>query len=236
MNGGGRRYALYFAPAPDTALHRFGSRWLGRDAITGQAEAQQAVEGIGPERLAEITRSARHYGFHATLKAPFRLAEGFDEADLIAAVDALTATRKVSPGPGLVLAEINGWRALVLDRPCQVIQALADEMVAGLDPLRAPLSDAEIARRLGNGHLTPREQALLQRWGYPYVFDAFQFHMTLSGPVPENEGRLLDRALAPLVQEFGRAPLLVDGVALFAQPDRDSPFTMARRFAFADVG
>lgn len=235
MSSGDRRYALYFAPGPDTALHRFGSHWLGRDAILGQVIAQPAVPHIAPERLAEITASARHYGFHATLKAPFRLAKGIDEAALIAAVEALTATRQVLIGPELRLARLNGWRALVLDKPCQLIQALCDETVAGLDPLRAPLSDAEVERRLKNGQLSPREQALLHRWGYPYVFDAFQFHMTLSGPVPETEGQRLDRALVPLVDEFGRMPLLVEDVALFAQANRESPFSMVQRFRFRDA-
>jgi hypothetical protein len=42
------------------------------------------LEGLGATELSEITGPARRYGFHATLKAPFRLAEGASEADLIA--------------------------------------------------------------------------------------------------------------------------------------------------------
>ncbi|TVQ39233.1 MAG: hypothetical protein EA356_01915, partial [Geminicoccaceae bacterium] len=70
------RQAIYFAPAPTTDLHRFASAWLGRDAYTGEVLSQPLVEGIRAERLHALTASPRRYGFHATLKAPFRLADG----------------------------------------------------------------------------------------------------------------------------------------------------------------
>jgi putative phosphonate metabolism protein len=227
----GARYALYFAPAPDSALHRFGSSWLGRDATTDAAVERPAVAEFAPDRLAEITRSPARYGFHATLKAPFRLALGCDKAALADAVMALTATRRPFATPPLALATIDGWRALVLSEPCAQMQALCDEMVAGLEPLRATPSQAEVARRLGAG-LSERQQALFRRWGYPYVFDEFRFHMTLTSPLDAGEGARIDAALAPLVAPFA-VPHPVDGVALFHQPGAAMPFTMVARFGFA---
>ena len=36
------RYAVYYVPAPDTALWRFGSAVLGHDAYTGEAVPHRA--------------------------------------------------------------------------------------------------------------------------------------------------------------------------------------------------
>ncbi|MGF1624152.1 MAG: DUF1045 domain-containing protein, partial [Alphaproteobacteria bacterium] len=195
----GARYALYFAPPPQSALHRFGSRWLGRDAASGACIARPPVAGVTPERLAEITASPARYGFHATLKAPFRLADGCDEAGLVEAVATLLASREAFMSPSLRLERIDGWRALVLAAPCPQMQALCDELVAGLDRFRATPTPAEDARRLRDGRLSARQQALYRRWGYPHVFDQFRFHMTLTSPLDDAEGTLVDAALAPLV-------------------------------------
>jgi hypothetical protein len=71
----GARFAVYFAPAPGSDLETFGCGWLGR-GLRGEDLPQPLVTGVAPARLAEITRSPRHYGFHGTLKAPFALADG----------------------------------------------------------------------------------------------------------------------------------------------------------------
>ena len=63
--------------------------------------------------------------------------------------------------------------------PSAALQALADACVEQLDRFRAPPSDAELARRR-RASLTPRQDAMLVRWGYPYVFDTWFFHMTLT--------------------------------------------------------
>jgi hypothetical protein len=47
--------------------------------------------------------------------------------------------------------------------------------VSELDCFRAPLSEGEEQRRLAAG-LSARQRELLNRWGYPYVFDQFRFH------------------------------------------------------------
>ena len=76
------RYAIYFAPAEDSELWRFGINWLGRDPITGQVLEQPSVPGLSSEMLAAATESPRNYGFHATMKPPFHLADGADAAGL----------------------------------------------------------------------------------------------------------------------------------------------------------
>ncbi len=76
----GPRYALYALAEPGSALEAFGRTVLGYDNGTGEAVPHPA----DLQDLAEVTDGARIYGFHATLKAPMRLAPGVSEADLLA--------------------------------------------------------------------------------------------------------------------------------------------------------
>ena len=223
------RFALYFAPRSDTALHRFGVRWLGYDAESGELLPQATVSGFSPSRIAEITAEARQYGFHATLKPPFRLTEGYDGAALQEAVAALAARHAEFEAPPLRLASISGFWALVLSAPSSAMDALAAACVAELDPLRTPPDAAELAKRRRAG-LTPEQHALLLRWGYPYVMAEFRFHMTLSARLNAEEGERLRQALAPLVAPICAEPLRVDALALFHQPNSAEPFRLVERY------
>ena len=77
------RYALYFAPAAGSAWDRFGASWLGRSAHTGVSLAQPEIRGLDAARFRALTGAPRRYGFHATLKPPFRLAAGCTPDDLL---------------------------------------------------------------------------------------------------------------------------------------------------------
>ena len=77
------RYAIYFAPDKHSGGWEFGANWLGRDEHDNTVLPQPPLEGISPLELTRITQAPRRYGFHATLKAPFRLADGHDETSLI---------------------------------------------------------------------------------------------------------------------------------------------------------
>jgi putative phosphonate metabolism protein len=224
------RFALYFAPQANTDLHRFGSRWLGYDAATGDALVQAPVSGFSPTRIAEITAEARQYGFHATLKPPFRLAEGCNATALRDAVASFAARHAAFAAPPLKLAAISGFWALVLSRPCLAMDALAAACVAELDPFRAPPDEAELAKRR-RATLSPAQDALLQRWGYPYVMAEFRFHMTLSCRLVAAEGERLRQALALLVEPLCRDALAIDAVSLFHQPVPSMPFRLIERHA-----
>ncbi|NJO54321.1 MAG: hypothetical protein HC829_05245, partial [Bacteroidales bacterium] len=70
------RYALYFAPLDDRPLWKFGSATIGWDAqLAAERPALPPAQALVPG-WAEATAEPRRYGFHATLKAPFALAEG----------------------------------------------------------------------------------------------------------------------------------------------------------------
>ena len=77
------RYAIYFFPDPKSLLARFGQAWLGRSVEMATDAGQPPRElgpGMPPDIWREVTAMPRTYGFHATLKAPFRLAAGESRA------------------------------------------------------------------------------------------------------------------------------------------------------------
>lgn len=183
---------------PEGDLAAWGAAWLGWDPERGQE-----VPHPDPT-LAPLTEEPRRYGLHATLKAPFRLAPGRTEDELAQALAAFAARRAPAEAPGLRLARIGRFLALVPEGDA-AINALAAACVTELDPFRAPLSEAELRRRRAAG-LDAVEEANLLFWGYPYVLDRFRFHVTLSGPLDaageERARALLDRHSPPLPRPF----------------------------------
>jgi hypothetical protein len=103
------------------------------------------------------------------------------------------------------------------------LDRLADRVVVACQPLRAPLDDSELARRRAAG-LTPQQDAYLVAWGYPYVFEAFRFHMTLTGPVPETDAPPIDALLRQRFASFIGRSFTIDTIALFVEPSPGMPF------------
>lgn len=225
------RYALYFTPAPRTPLWRFGCDWLGYDAADGQTIAPTGLADLDAEIQSRVTETPRRYGFHATLKAPFGLAEGVAERDLHAAVKRFARRRRRFSLPPLQLAELERFLALQPTSQNSRLTDLADECVRAFEPFRAPLSDAERERRSAAG-LTPRQRELLNAWGYPYVFEAFRFHITLTGPLPRAERARVRAALEPVLATICAAPLDVDAVCLCRESDSAAPWRILSRHAF----
>ncbi|MBZ4023131.1 phosphonate metabolism protein [Rhodobacter sp. TJ_12] len=205
------RYALYFAPN-DRALSQAAAAWLGWDAETGCAVAQPAIAG-----LAAATAAPRKYGFHGTLKAPFRLDPAYRTDDLAEAL--AHAATQIAPVdlPGLAVARLAGrFLALRPDGNEAGLREIASEVVTRFEPFRAPPSAAEIARRKPET-LTPRQRDLLHAFGYPYVFEEFRFHLTLTGDLPEPElDRLQPEAVAYFTPHLPR-PFRVDQICLFGE-------------------
>lgn len=225
-----RRYALYMLPPSGSALARFGAAWLGHDPETGDAaEPSEAMTAaIDGALRREATAAPARYGFHATLKAPFRLHAAADAAELFAEVDRMAAGWRAFALPPLATRRIGRFRALVPESDCQPLASLANACVIGLDRFRAPLDDAEIARRR-EARLTSRQDAYMLSLGYPYVLDEFRVHMTLTGPLDDASDAavrpVLDRLLAPLLAE----PVEVRDVAVMGEPADGGPFRVVRR-------
>lgn len=220
-----RRYAIF--AAPEGGLGDAGSHWLGWDAARGAALPQPEVAGL-PRPLAEITEAPRKYGFHATIKPPFRLAEGASPEDLAWATEALCLRLSPVVLAGLRLTRIGGFLALVPETDTNDLFDLAARVVEALDAFRAPPTADEIARR-DPARLTPRQRDYLDRWGYPFVMDEFRFHLTLTGKLPPDDAEVVARVLAPWIVPHLPCPFAVDSLCLFGEAP-DGRFHLIHRY------
>ena len=221
------RYAIYFTPPPDSGLARLGASVLGYDCYTGSPVSQPAIQGIEPAELLAGTVEPRRYGFHGTLKAPFTLDQGWTFEDLRNSVVKFAKERPAFETGTISPRRIGRFIAMTPDEPCSELTLFAAECVAAFDHFRRPLSNEDRQRRAVH-NLSPRQQALLERWGYPYVFDQFRFHMTLTGPLAEERvGRWLD-SLGQYIS--GPKALVIDAVTLLEQASADARFRVVERF------
>lgn len=227
------RYAIYYAPSADTPLWRKASAWLGRDAYSGEDLARTIPAGLGELDLDAFTADPRGYGFHATLKAPFELHPDRTEAELLAFAARFGAVQRAFVA-SIAPAALGRFLAFRLTVPTPEMDALHAACVREFDAFRAPLSDFDLARRR-KAHLTPEQDARLVEWGYPYIFDDFRFHMTLTGQIRDEAER--ERVLAALQGHFAEesGPHLFDGIAVFKQADRQAPFIVLERFGVTQI-
>lgn len=247
------RFAVYYVPPAGSCWWHEGSRWLGRDAITNRALNAPQVAGLS-SALSAVTVDARRYGLHGTLKAPMRLAAGAKLEDLSAiaaqvaarhtafdlplTIDVVDTDNGKRPGfvalrPKTNVAGVPGAVSAAGASAAKQIDALAFDCVEAFDGLRAPPTDAELARRLAQP-LTTRQRELLTHWGYPFVFDEFRFHITLTDRVNAADAAAITDWWKPRVQALGA--MRVDALALFVQPTPGAPFVLAERFALGQGG
>jgi putative phosphonate metabolism protein len=219
------RVAVYFAPPPDHPLSREAAAWLGRDAWTGVSLDRGTVPGFGVATVDALTADPRRYGFHATLKPPFRLAEGRSLDELRDALASFSAGRPPVLIETLRLERIGPFFALTPDGDRTAVHALADDVVRAFDGFRAPPSKGEIARRRPE-LLTPRQREYLTDWGYPYVFEEFRMHLTLTGQVPEEYRAPMEAVLRERFAAFIGRPLALDRLCLFVEPTPPGDFVV----------
>jgi putative phosphonate metabolism protein len=219
------RVGIYYCPHEDDPLFVAGAAWLGRDPRRGDRMTQPDIRGID-----EVTAEARGYGFHATLKPPMRLADGCSWHGLLTATRELAAQIAPFDLPPLAVTNLHGFLALCETRFCPPLQALADACVERLDGFRAPPSEAELARRR-RAQLTEAQEAMLGRFGYPYVLNTWFFHMTLTRRLSAAE----HATWRPEVERYFEAaialPRRAADICLFAQAGPGEPFLIGERIA-----
>lgn len=202
------RYGVYFTPRPG-AFADAGAAWLGWDLTAGRA--------VGTTDDAVAARP-RKYGFHGTIKPPFRLAQDTTTEGLKEALEALS--RRLAPVAldGLTLSRIGSFLALTPVGDVRDLAELAGHAVRDLDVFRAPPTDGELARRR-QSNLTPLQEENLRNWGYPYVMEAFKFHMTLTGPLARDQ---VGKVMADANTYFGDLPprpFVIDSLTLVGERD-----------------
>src|SRR5690606_20360899 len=139
------------------------------------------------------TQSANRYGFHATIKAPMALAAGMSEAELREGPGAFVGQHEPFSLGRLRLAPLPGFLALIAEEETERLQDFAAHVVEAFEPFRAPMSTRDRAARAGKG-LSERQMELLDGYGYPYVFEEFRFHMTLTDRLAEDEAQEIVQA------------------------------------------
>ena len=229
------RYAIYFAPATLTPLQVFGARMLGYDAATGRSVPYYPflVDQVANWPL--LARDPARYGFHATFKAPFELAPLRTEAELLCEIERAALHWDSIDLGALAVGKISDFIALLPRQTPTGLCELAQALVEQFDCFRAPMSDADRARRRPD-RLTSRQRAYLEQWGYPFVLDEFRFHMTLAGPIEPQQidfvREKLERLFRTEVADWD-APLTIDAMSVFKQPRRDGRFHILARHKFA---
>lgn len=220
------RYAIFYAPPANSALWAFGSTLIGYDAETGES-----LTPFAPERdWLALTEEPRRYGFHGTLRAPFRLRDGTSDSALLASAKALASRWRPFVMPPLRVELLDAFVALAPAVASPTLDELAAECVGVCDALRAPLTETDRARRVPS-RLSARQIAHMDRWGYPYVFEDFRFHMTLTGSLPEGRREPVRSEIERRFGTLGEA-IPVDSIAIFRQRDRAAPFRVLARIPF----
>ncbi len=217
------RIAVYYAPLPDDPLSVEAATWLGRNPMSDAALPQPAIPGI-----AEVTADPRLYGFHATLKPPMRLASGCKWSELLDAARSLADSIASFDLPTLSVQDLFGFLALRETEPSTPLQALADACVEQLDRFRAPATDIELARRR-RAKLTPEQDRMLVRWGYPYVFNTWFFHLTLTRRLSAAEKQEFLPAARAYFAKSIAVPRRVSDICLFVQAAPGAPFMIKER-------
>jgi putative phosphonate metabolism protein len=218
------RFALYYSPDQSSPFHHSGARWLGYDAFT-RTPCDQPGDGL----LVGKTKAPSRYGFHATLKPPFRLNVNASYEELETTTKILAELLPTVTISSLVLREMDGFLALVPEHQEESLSELADVCVTALDPLREPPDEAEKQRRKALG-LTPRQAEYLEIWGYPYVFQDFRFHVTLTDKLTPEDMPEVHALAARHFANFINQPLSISALTIFAEPDSTAHFFVKKQF------
>ena len=217
------RYAVYFVPAAGSELYRFGSAVLQYDCYAGDTVQPPEELVHEPEEWRRTTAEPRRYGFHATLKAPFHLAPSSSEAQLISAFQSFAAIGRMVATIQPVVTMLSGFTAIVPEHASPAVNALAADCTTIFDAFRAPMSPQERARRIASG-LNQSQIENLDRWGYPYLFADFRFHMTLTGKIEVERREQTVSVLRGIFQRTCKGPIAIDRLALAKQDAPASAF------------
>ena len=226
------RYAIYFAPSESSALHASCSQWLGRDTITGDSLVPALPASIDPVWWRTATESPRRYGFHATLKPPFRMNSSASLDQLKTSLTEFASAQRSFLLPRLVLGRLGRFLALILTETSPELHALAANCVRTFDEFRVAPGDEELAQRM-HPSLSQEEQKNLRDWGYPYVLETWKFHMTLTGSLPPQPLDLFRHHLQVRLGALCEHRLVCDSVCLFEESSPNTDLRLIERFSFA---
>ena len=215
------RYAIYYIP--DLPLFQIGSDWLGWNSLTGQESLLSADHH-------RITDRPRKYGFHATVKPPFSLVSHSSQGELQDAFHAFCEHVSPATGGTLKISRLGRFLAMIQDVQTNEVTELAASTVSYFDKFRAPLTDKDIEKRRRR-RLTPQQDALMLRWGYPYVMQEFKFHMTLTDPLAHDTIDDIERRANSMFHDFLDQSLNISSLALLGEQEGSGRFHVIERLS-----
>ncbi|NCX92047.1 MAG: DUF1045 domain-containing protein [Rhodobacteraceae bacterium] len=222
-----KRYAVYYTPQDDL-FYNLGSSWLGWDTILGQPVSQPEVNN--DINIEKITETPRKYGLHATIKAPFRLADGLSASELARQLRTLCLSLKPIEF-SLEVSELNGFFAFTPTVKNTELRKLHSKVVRELDYFRAQPTKEEIIKRREN-QLTSEQDQNLIKWGYPYIFEDFYFHITLTGKIPEDFRNKVKDEIENFFQPVLQQKINLSELALVGEA-KDGNFYVIRQMPLA---
>ncbi len=205
---------------------------MGLEPFSGEAFEQPSLQGIDPDRLWELTRSARRMGFQAVVKPFFRLALEMTEEKLCEHLEIFTSRQVPLLLPPLVLRfQDNRFYLEPHTYPSSLI-SLAADCIRTFDPYGMSPKPSESAR-LRAAVLSPQEKKNLELWGYPYVFNQYRFRLVLTSRVTDPvEKEVIYSALVRYFSSACAPSLTIDALCLFVETGAGQPMRFIRRFDF----
>jgi hypothetical protein len=226
------RYAICFAPEQGSALEALACEWLARDKSGAFVDKRVDVRGMTSDRLTTLIKGPRNYGMHGTLKPSFELRPHATEGALLEVARLLAKSCSPIELPVLELGEIGYIVSLVPESSSAALEDLASQCVRAFDGFRQPLT-AEQEQSFKRNRLTVHQRQMLEHWGYPYVMEEFDFHLSLTDPViDDGERAAIMMAVEAIAAPVLHKPLIMRELAVFAQKGANNPMSIIARFPF----
>lgn len=222
-----RRLGVYAAPPGESPLGALAARWLGRH-IDPLPTPEPPDLPIPEEIWADLTAEPRLYGFHATIKPPFHLVDGVDPCEVALAVADVAARLAPVSLPPLVPTVVRGCACLVPSDVPDALVRLERSCVVDLDRFRRPLDELDLARRR-RADLSARQDELLLAYGYPWLLDEFEPHLTLTRRLTTAEVTPVLDAITEWFAPVLGAPVTVDDLCVVEQAAPGEPFVVTSR-------
>lgn len=230
-----KRVAIYFLPKKNSSLENFGKNLLGRDINKKKkislTRRQKYFINRGFtyfDELKDYCEEPAKYGFHATLKAPFRLKRNVKTKNFYDVISHIAAQHSRFKIKGLKIVYSKKFTFITSRKPNKLLINLENDLVKHLDTFRAELNKTEIKKRIPDS-LTFKQNKYLKEWGYPFVFDQFKFHMTLMN---QNNNKLSNKQkleLEKLIYKISNNVIEFNEISLLGE-NKNGHFEEIKRF------
>lgn len=224
-----KRMAIFYAPGSQTPLADFGAKWLGWNVERSHTVPHPEIDGL-PAPISDLVATPQKYGFHGTLKAPFRLHGDQTIDGLKGAMKSFSDQRKPFAIGKMKVAKLGSFIAIIQENQSDEFANFASNIVMHFEDYRAPLTDEDIAKRR-KAKLTPRQDELMLKWGYPFIFDQFKFHLTLTGKLSEQNAQTVCDRLTDHLKPILDTPVEAVDLCLYGERE-DGRFEIIERFPF----